>query len=175
MAAAAMGQAPCLRVLLESGRSMPEAVDEVGRTALTHAAQESWQVCVSDLLRVSDVNWMDSLGFTPLIRVDDAVMKERGSAHIVKEMLRAGADPDSEGPAGEVAVVLAARSGYFEAALLLAAVSKPSNVRKAADVARSKGLESMEGGLMGLSSQRESDEMGESLPKAGMYGMRPGL
>lgn len=99
--------------LIETGIDV-NTQDKRGWSALHFAAQENSLPAVAALIRSgANVELKDSFGNTPLFR---AVFCSRGNGEIIKALLVAGANPDSENNHGVSPRSLASTIGNYDVA-----------------------------------------------------------
>ena len=120
LVAATLGAAP-------EQRSVSNAVEPDGTTALHHAVQRADADAVRALIRTGvNVNAKNRYGIAPLL-----IAATVGKAAILEQLLQAGADPNTATPEGETALMTAARTGEAASVRLLVTRGATVNAREA--------------------------------------------
>jgi len=114
MAAAGGGHDHCVELILEAGAFSVQE-DDLGNTALHHAAWASELACVDKLLEhrpttgSSDVHWKNHAGQTSLI-----CAAQFGSCDVVARLVEVGAAVDARDNDGCTSLHYAASDGHFD-------------------------------------------------------------
>ncbi|MBN3305789.1 cyclin-dependent kinase 4 inhibitor D [Amia ocellicauda] len=134
-AAAARGDLPEVRRLLEGQRVHPGTVNEFGRTALQVMMMGNSAVARALLEHGADANVQDGLGITP---AHDAA--RTGFADTLRVLLEFGATVNVPDQSGALPIHIAAREGHADVVELLAPLSNLTHLdtsgHTALDIAR---------------------------------------